>query len=273
MTTAVTRRVPSDESQRLARAAAVVAGLTWGSQLKSDTAYAVARWCQSRDIDPITELEVLGGKPLPNARWWLRKIGEIGEAVEYVREDLIHADPRLEALALAGDEWATSESIRRQRERIRYGAPEEAAATCVVRIKLRSMADEVSGVQFAGGGTGRKIGSGGAIRKGQDADPIGETFPVESATTRAYGKAARVLAGFFPKLGAAFKAAEDDEGLAHQVAEETRAASEVVVGVRSVQQPTDPYATPSAPSPPSPPDAVMTPEESLALDREIDSRS
>lgn len=258
--TGLVRRSRSlDESQKLAQMTAAVGALTWGSQLKAETLYAVARWCQVRDIDPVLELDVLGGKPLPNARWWLRKLGELGGALEYIREDMINADPRLEALAKAGDEEAKTESRRRLRERIKYFAPEEAAAICVVHIKVASMTEEVVGMQFAGGGTGRKIGSGGVIKRGGDADPIGEAFPGESAVTRAYGKAARVLSGFFPKLGKAASAAGDDEGLTEQITrDQARAAEQAPRGIAPVTS--DPYAALDAVSHDPETGEVLSPE-------------
>src|ERR1044071_8511067 len=57
-----------------------VAGLNWGKNLDRATARAVADWCHRNDVEPLTEVEVLGGKVYRNAAWHLRKPGELIEA-------------------------------------------------------------------------------------------------------------------------------------------------------------------------------------------------
>lgn len=205
------------------RAAAVVAGLSWAANLPQGTALAVAKWCERHDIDPVNELDVLGNKPVPNGRYWQRQIAKAANAghIQSVEEMLIHHDPRLEEVAKLGGaegEWAAGEMARRKRLRILHGCPEEATGAAVILVRIKGMDAPLTGCQWAGGGTGRKIGSGGVVKRGPEADPIGEAFPVESAITRAYGKVGRVACARNPEVYEQVRAVEAEaERLAAQI--------------------------------------------------------
>ena len=216
------------------RAAAVVAGLSWAANLPAATAMAVAKWCERHDIDPVNELDVLGNKPVPNGRYWQRQIAKAANAghIESVEEILVHHDPRLDALVKEGGaeaEWAASELAARKRLRILHGVPEEAAGAAVIVVKIKGMDAPLKGCQWAGGGTGRKIGSGGVIKRGAEADPIGEAFPVESAVTRAYGKVGRVACARNPAVYEQVRAVDlEAETLAVQIGQDAQKFSEQV---------------------------------------------
>lgn len=234
------------------RAAAVVAGLSWAANLPSGTALAVAKWCEKHDIDPVNELDVLGNKPIPNGRYWQRQIAKASQAghITGVEEVLIHHDARLDALVKAGGEegkWAAEELARRARLRIMHGCPEEAAGAAVVIVHIKGMDAPLSGCQWAGGNTGRKIGSGGVVKTGREADPIGETFPVESAITRAYGKVGRVACARNPEVYDRVRSVDAEAAeLAVQIEAERGAMDEEIrktqaVGRRALKK-GDPYA-------------------------------
>lgn len=216
------------------RAAAVVAGLSWAANLPAATAIAVAKWCERHDIDPVNELDVLGNKPIPNGRYWQRQIAKAANSghIESVEEILVHHDPRLEALAKDGGaeaEWAVGELAARKRLRILHGVPEEATGAAVVVVKIKGMEAPLKGCQWAGGGTGRKIGSGGVIKRGAEADPIGEAFPVESAITRAYGKVGRVACARNPAVYEQVRAVDlEAETLAVQIQQDAQKFGEQV---------------------------------------------
>ncbi len=190
---------PASPVQRTALIYAQVAGFGWAKDLDRQSAVAVALWCQGRDIDPANELDVLGNKPVANGKYWKRKLGEMMQEglVEDYQEIPVHHDERLDEL---GDEWAMGEIESRKRLRIMHGVPEKAAGAWVVRVKLPGVASWLQGCQWAGGGTGTRIGHGGAVKRGADADPIGEMFPVESALTRAYGKIGPLAVRHSPRL-------------------------------------------------------------------------
>lgn len=162
--------------------------LNWGSKIDGDTRLQVVEWCRQYDVDPATELDILGNKFYKNAAWHLRKLGEMVDAglVEYAVTDHVAADPRLLELSTKGDQSikprAVAELHRRQFERIARGIPENAAAAVLFRIKLRSMIEEVVGCSWAGGGSRKN-------------DPVGEAEPVKTAESRAARRAVRLIAG------------------------------------------------------------------------------
>lgn len=193
--------VTTRQRATIAAAAGRVGG-GWAQNLERETAIAIAMWALLRDVDPQTEMDVLGSRPIVNGRWWTRKLAELIAAgkVSNVEEVNIARDARLDELEAAGDSWAREENDLRRRERILLGCPDEAEGAWVVRVWLPQLKAPLKGCQWAGGGTGRKIGSGGVVKQGESADPIGEAFAVEASLTRAYGKALRLCAPYLPAL-------------------------------------------------------------------------
>lgn len=169
----------------------VVAGemakLTWGEKMDQQTRRAVADWAHRYGVDPATEMHVLGGNVYPNAKYYLRRLGELVRAgkVDYAAPDFIHYDTRLTMLAKDGDKWAGEELVRRQRERILHDVREEAIAACVFRIKLAGMPTEITGCK--------------AIY-GDKADPVGKGSPMETVETRAARRAIRMIASHVPDV-------------------------------------------------------------------------
>lgn len=234
-------------------AEATIARLSWGKDIEDRTAQAVVLWCRRHDIDPVTEMDVLGNKPCPNAKWYARKIGAlIGKGLEGLSEDQVQDIPD-DLPAYADQEtkdWTAKERNRRFRERTLYGIPHEAVGACVVRIKLRGL-DEISGASWAGGKTAVKIASGGVLKRGAEADPIGEAFPVESAVTRAYRKAGRVLAAHLPALGEALEMVEvEGETIAATIREEGATNRALAADIAAVGR------GPLTPSQPGDPDYI-----------------
>src|SRR5574338_1108618 len=154
-----------------------IRGATWGQQWDANTIAAVATWARENDVDPITEIDVLGGNIYLKARHYERKLaGLIGaQQIEYARKDWVHVDKRLEKLADAGDEDAKRESRRRLNERIKYNLSDEADAACVYRIKHRLMDQEVTGAK--------------EHVPGKRKDPVGDNMPMETVETRALRRA------------------------------------------------------------------------------------
>lgn len=153
--------------------------LSWGSVLDQQTARALAEWGRQNGVDVMTEVDLLGNRFYVNARYYMRRLAEKIAAglVEYAYPDHIHADDRLSGIGPEGE----AEALRRLKLRIKYGVKNAAAGAVVFRIKLRSMEQEVVGVNSCGGG----------IKKN---DPVGEAEPIKTAETRAIRRVMRLLA-------------------------------------------------------------------------------
>lgn len=165
--------------------AAEIAGMTWGQNIGRDTARMLAEWGRRHNVDVTQEIDILGNKVYLNARFYLRRLGELIEAgqVEYAYADHINDDPRLEQLGEEGK----AEAKRRLTERVKYNAPDKATAVVAFRVKLRALEQETVGVNWAGGG----------VRK---SDPVGDTEPVKTAESRAARRCMRQLVSHVPAL-------------------------------------------------------------------------
>ena len=158
---------------------------------------------------------MLGGNLYRNGKYWLRKLSELVQAdhVEYARVDHINHDPRLEedmkndGLPADVREKAAREMVRRREARIAYRVPEEATAACVARVKVKWLAEEVSGCKFIVMGRKKKRSDGTMTT----ADPVGEEFPTETVETRAWRRCLRIVASTNPALKAIEEDLRDDE--------------------------------------------------------------
>jgi hypothetical protein len=180
--------------QRMAtRVAGMIAAQNWGKLLDHNTRVAIAEWCRTRDIDPATEVDVLGARPYRNANWWMRKLAEMPD-VEWTKMEHIADDPRFAKIVQSKDAseatriWAITERENRLRRRVTVAAPDWATAVAVFSIKLRTRTEPVVGVNWAGGK--------GKRPDGKEVDPVGETNPTLTAETRAIRRAARQVVSF-----------------------------------------------------------------------------
>lgn len=166
-----------------AMVAAELGRMNWGAKVDLPTRRAVAAWGRQHDVDPTTEIDVLGNRIYLNGRYFYRKMAAMIAAgeIEYAFADHIHEDERLAKMVADQDPWAIEEETRRMRERIRHNVPEKAVAAVVFRVKAKSMETEVVGVKWTGGGT-------------QKNDPVGDAKPVETAETRSMRRAMLKLA-------------------------------------------------------------------------------
>jgi hypothetical protein len=161
-----------------------LAAMNWGKGLDLPTRRALADWGQRYHVDVTTEIDVLGSNIYLNARYYLRRLGDLVAAglVEYAFADHVEDDKRLARLGADGE----GEITRRLRERIKYGIPDAAAGAVVFRVKLRSMEREIVGVNWCGGGT-------------RKSDPVGEAEPIKTAESRAARRAMRMVASHVPQ--------------------------------------------------------------------------
>lgn len=161
---------------------------TWGKDLSAGQVHAIAEWSRRHGVDPVTEVEVLGGRLYLNANYYGRKLSVLiaKGKVEWIRATWIHIDQRLDALAATGDEWAMEELTRRLRSRIEHRVPDECDAAMVFEVKHVAMSEPVRGVKFHDRGSNRK-------------DPVGDSFPTETIETRAMRRAMLFLQRIDPE--------------------------------------------------------------------------
>ncbi len=208
-------------------AAAAIASLSWGNALDQRTVAAVADYCHRKGLDPTEDVFVLGGRLYRSAAYYEKLLGALiheGTVVEVASPTYIHRDSREEKLAET-DEQAKASSLAKLRARIEFGAPEEAKAACVYRVRHKT-AGWIVGVNWCGGG----------VKKN---DPVGEAEPTKTAYTRALRRCLRQLRN---ELGAE----ESDVTVAEIETEALGAPVEKPApaprGVTMLKSPADPYA-------------------------------
>jgi hypothetical protein len=177
--------------------ARAIRGTQWGKDLGPDGAYALAEYCRANGLDPVRHVEVLGGRPYLTAEYYRERAAAFIRAGVVIPQpiDFINADPRLQTLADAGDEWAKGETTRRLRERIRLNAPEKAAAIAVKRIVVAKTGELIEGANWCGGGVRQR-------------DPVGDAEPTKTAETRAERRAWRQLADVVNEYAQVVRTAE-----------------------------------------------------------------
>jgi hypothetical protein len=171
--------------QMMNAVAAEIAGMSWGQNIGRDTARMLAEWGRRYNVDVTQEIDILGNRVYMNSRYYLRRLSELIQAglVEYAYPDHIHEDERLKKLGDDGEQ----ESQRRLAERVKYNAPDKAAAVVVFRVKLKGLTQETVGINWAGGGTRKN-------------DPVGDQEPVKTAESRAARRCLRQLVSHVPAL-------------------------------------------------------------------------
>lgn len=139
---------------------AAIAGCSWGKSMSSPMRRAYADYCHRYDVDPVTEMDNLGGSVYVNADWYRRKLGELrlrGIVKDYWIEH-IQADVRLEKLR---NDQSIPKELRERAQakwfdmlmrRVEHNAPENAAAICVCTIDIGS-GTVIKGCKWAGNGT------------------------------------------------------------------------------------------------------------------------
>lgn len=198
--------------------AAQIRGQMWAKDASHETIRAVAEYCRQNGLDPVRHVELLGGRVYLTATLYEERAAPLVQRGILIPHEpqFINVDPRLEALANAGDEWAVNERTRRMRLRIEHNVPEKAQAAVVYRIQVASTGRYITGVNWCGGGVRQR-------------DPVGDAEPTKTAITRAGRRAWKQVAEVVPSFGAEFdvleKAAEvTGEIIVQQEAERPRIA-------------------------------------------------
>jgi hypothetical protein len=230
------------ETRARNKAIALIRSQVWSKDLNHEQQRAVAQYCHENGLDPLRHVEVLGGKIYLTAQLYAERGAPLLQAgiVELLPPRFINADPRLKAMADAGDEWAIQESASRTRERIRHNAPETAEAICVYPIRIRATGMVVEGVNWCGKGLRMKKRRDGST---YDDDPVGGAEPTKTALTRAARRAWLQVAEVVPQMAERISAIEAQ---ATVVSEAVEAAEDDVIPIhrpgRTLAAPADgPY--------------------------------
>lgn len=201
---------------------AAMSSLSWGQGLTPGIRRSIAEWCRRHDVDPMTELDVLGGNFYVNAEWYLRKLGELrrqGVVADFWLEH-IHADARLKALI---DDASTPEDIRERArrtwtdmmfKRIEHNAPEAAEAVCVAYIVLPDGGHPVKGCKWGGNGTSIKQPRRG---EGTAPNPIVENNAALSVESQAIRRAVRQVASAVEQMRALERAEDELEQISERL--------------------------------------------------------
>lgn len=185
--------------------ASAIANLSWGKALDVPTRRAIAEYCHKYGVDPLTEVDILGGNLYINADYWKRRMGELRQQgiIADFRLDHIHRDERLEKImndTNAPAEYrrkATDEWYRTQFERARHNVPEQAAAACVCYIWLAVGGHPVEGCKWGGNDTSvMQPRSGG----GSSPNPIVENNPELSVESQSIRRAMVMVASHLPAV-------------------------------------------------------------------------
>lgn len=203
-------KLPEEARQQIEQArilnlvTAAIAGCSWGQGMSAPMRRAYAEYCRRYDVDPVTEMDNLGGTPYVNAEWYMRKLGELrlkGVVSDYFIEH-IHADKRLREAMKDQDLPEEMRKIAREKwfsmlmKRVAQNAPEDAAACATCTIILPE-GTPIVGCKWAGNGTSTPQAKGDGVWK---PNPIAEYNPTLFVETSSIRRAARQL---FSHLSAA----------------------------------------------------------------------
>jgi hypothetical protein len=235
--------------------------ITWAKDISPDGLIRLAGWARSKDLDLLTEFNILGGSAgYVNARWYIRQLGYLvaENLVEYAYYDTVTADPKLQAEADDAEKQAVELETRRT------ALSKDAQASTALQAELDRILEEVLELRQRARDKRREIrrraderrafdlpdhaksaivwhikltnmaqevraaqavgGYRGKSKKdtSKDADPIGEDFPRETSITRGCRKVMLSLGHVAHRLKEKIDAAE-------------RAAEEVAVQIGTLR--------------------------------------
>jgi hypothetical protein len=208
-TTAVSAEAEARKQEARARNAMVTAirGQMWSKDLSEMQMRSIGEYCHRNGLDPVRHIEVLGGRIYPTATLYEERAAPYIQDGTFIphEPDHINADPRLDALANAGDAWGIEETTRRLRERIRHNVPDKAEGAVIFRITVAATGKTVVGVNWCGKGLRMKKRKDGST---YDDDPVGGNEPSKTAITRAARRAWKQVVAAVPQYGAQFERIE-----------------------------------------------------------------
>jgi len=158
---------------------------SWGGNVSEALRYEIVRWTLSVGGDPVSEVDVLGGAPYLNARYWMRLVAAEPDFLR-VEETWVHHDKRADA----------EENDRRRELRIQHAIPDEIAPTVGLHRDQKDAARGRPPIQVTAAvivtlhfqNRGPFIGKKWSPSRAND--DVGMDYPEASALTRAWRKAA-----------------------------------------------------------------------------------
>lgn len=178
---------------------AALAAMTWGKGMTAITRRAVSSYCERWGLDPLTELDILGGNFYITSEFYIRKLGELREAgrvVDFWLEH-IHNDERI-GYTFRQDEHAPADVkeearrlwYRNMLKRAEFNVPEAAGAACVCYIKLPGDGHLVAAAKWGGNGTSVLQPKRGG---GKSPNPVVEDNPELAVESQAIRRAMRCV--------------------------------------------------------------------------------
>lgn len=163
---------------------AEVKAKSWGDRVAPALRVAIVRWALGVGADPVDEVDVLGGGPYLNGRYWMRLCAAEPDFLR-AEEVWVHADPRI---------TDPDETARRLALRIQYAIPDEIDGNLgLSRNDKRKDAPPVpvkAAVLVFGHFKERGPFVGKKWSPSRANDDVGLDFPEPSALTRAWRKMA-----------------------------------------------------------------------------------
>jgi hypothetical protein len=152
------------QQRAVAEMAAAIAETSWGQKVSPLLRAQITRYAFEIGADPARHLDVLGGRPYLNAAFYM---------------ELVAVDPgylRSETQFIHDDDRATPEDREeRKGQRVTFGVPEGVKGAAIVTLYFKD---------------GRGPHKGCKWSPSNKNDPVGTEFPVLTAETRAWRKAA-----------------------------------------------------------------------------------
>lgn len=176
-----------EQEQAITAIVAEVRKEAWGNKVGPALQKEIVRWTLQQGGDPVTEVDVLGGQPYLNNKYWLRILSNEPDFINGVETQL-------------GDDERLDEEARQTRRQLRaaWGVPEFIAATVGLSGDKRQAAEGkpplpihaalLVTLYFSGRGPFYGVKWCPSSAK----DPIGVDFPEQTVRTRAWRKAALV---------------------------------------------------------------------------------
>lgn len=187
------------QNQLVQELVAEVKARSWGNRVSPALRAGIVRWALEIGADPVDELDILGGGPYLNARYWMRLCAAEPDFLR-AEEVWVHDDPR------ADEETAA----KRTALRVQYAIPDQIDGNLGRSASDRKANAAPVPVKAAVLVYGHFQGRGPFIGKkwspSRANDDVGMDFPEASALTRAWRKMALQAVRQQPRVSAKLKA-------------------------------------------------------------------
>ena len=171
------------KQQLILELVAEVKANSWGNRVSPVLRAGIVRWALDIGADPVYEVDILGGGPYLNAKYWMRLVAAEPDFLK-IDEVWVHTDPR------ASEE----ENAKRADLRVQYAIPDELDGNLGLKQSERKKDPKPVPIKAAvlvfGHFTGRGPFIGKKWSPSRANDDVGLDFPEPTALTRAYRKMA-----------------------------------------------------------------------------------